>query len=199
MVVAMMLPPALPLVITLRAITRRRRASWRLTVLGTVAFTGPWFAAGALLLGTDLLLGPGTPAGAWLERFPQWVAGTAAILAGAYQFTPAKRACLTACRSPRQLALTEWHGTEPGSDVTRIGLRYGLVCVGCCWALMLLTLAVGWPALPVMVVLSVAMAAERLLPRVRPLVPAIAIAAIALGIALLVGIVPAGHIVGGST
>lgn len=198
MVLAMMLPPALPLVLSLRQVTRRRRTSLGLTALGTAAFIAPWIAAGALLIVLDLALGTATPTGAWLADHPQLVAGSAAIVAGAYQFTPLKRACLTACRSPRQLVLTEWHGREPSSDVTRIGLRYGLVCVGCCWALMLLTLAVGWPALSVMVVLSAAMAAERLLPRVRPLVPGIALLAIALGIALLVGIVPAGLIVGGS-
>lgn len=197
MVLAMMLPPALPLVHTVRSITRRRAGSWALTALGTVAFTLPWIAVGILLVSLDAILAPDTDAGEWTQRNLQLVAGLAAIAAGVYQFTPAKRACLTACRSPRQLALMHWHGLVPASDVVQIGIRYGVVCVGCCWALMLLTLAVGWPAMPVMVVMTAVMAAERLVPRVRPLIPAIALVAITLGIALLAGIVPASPIIGG--
>lgn len=197
MVLAMMLPPALPLVHTVRSITRRRAGSWALTALGTAAFILPWIAVGVLLVSLDVVLTLVTAASEWTQRNGQLVASLAAIAAGLYQFTPAKRACLTACRSPRQLALTHWHGLVPASDVVQIGIRYGVVCVGCCWALMLLTLAVGWPAMPVMIVMTAVMAAERLVPRVRPLIPAIALVAIALGIALLAGIVPAGHIIGG--
>ncbi|MFT4164932.1 MAG: DUF2182 domain-containing protein [Microlunatus sp.] len=197
MVLAMMLPPALPLLHTIRAVTRRRSGSWLLTTLAATAFTVPWLAAGLLLVGIDATLGPTTPAAQWVQRNLQLVAGLAVVAAGLYQFTPLKHACLSACRSPRQLALMHWHGLAPANDVLQIGIRYGVVCVGCCWALMLLTLAVGWPAMPVMVAMTAAMAAERLLPQVRPLVPAIAFIAIALGIALLAGIVPAGQIIGG--
>lgn len=197
MVLAMMLPPALPLVQMLRMVTARRRRSSALTLVGSAAFTLPWIAAGTLLIAADLTVGRVNPTGPWLTLHPQVTAGVAAVAAGTYQFTPVKRACLAACRSPRQLALTQWHGVNPARDVVGMGLRYGVVCVGCCWALMLLTLAVGWAIMPVMVVLSAVMAAERLLPRVRPLVPCIAVASVALGIALLTGIVPAGHIIGG--
>lgn len=195
MVVAMMLPPALPLVLALRQVTSRLgRGRW--TVLGTASFVGAWVAAGAVLIGVDAALSV-SPASTLLDHHPQIVAGAAALFAGGYQFTPLKRSCLTACRSPRQLVLTRWRGSHPAADVTRIGAQYGVVCVGCCWALMLLMLAVGWPALPVMVVMSAAMAAERLLPRARMLMTVLAIASIVLGVLLLAGIVPAAHIIGG--
>lgn len=197
MVLAMMLPPALPLVHTLRAVTRRRDGSWLLTALGTLAFTVPWIAAGVLLVSIDIAVTAGTGLVEWTQQHLQLVAGLVAIAAGAYQVTSAKRACLTACRSPRQLALLHWHGLAPGKEAAQIGLRYGVVCVGCCWALMLLTLVIGWPAMPVMVAMTAVMAAERLVPRVRPLIPSVAVAAIALGIALLAGIVPASHLIAG--
>jgi len=77
-------------------------------------------------------------------------------------------------------------------EVGAIGWRFGLACVGCCWALMLLTFTVGVGAMPVMVAVSAVMLAERLLPRTRRLVPAVALGCIALGLLILVGVVPPG-------
>jgi predicted metal-binding membrane protein len=58
------------------------------------------------------------------------------VVVGVYQFTPLKRDCLTACRSPITLFTSYW---RPGaSGAFRMGLRHGLYCLGCCWALMLL-------------------------------------------------------------
>jgi predicted metal-binding membrane protein len=59
-----------------------------------------------------------------------------AILAAAlYQLTPLKNSCLRRCRSPLGLLLR--------GRAVRAGLEHGLVCLGCCWALMLALLALG--------------------------------------------------------
>jgi hypothetical protein len=52
---------------------------------------------------------------------------------------------------------------------------------------MLLSIAVGTLALPVMVVTAVFMAAERMLPSVRPIIAAQAAFAAAIGVLLIVG------------
>jgi hypothetical protein len=57
---------------------------------------------------------------------------------------------------------------------------------------MLLTFTVGVGAMPVMVAVSAVMLAERLLPRTRRLVPAVALGCVALGLLILVGVVPPG-------
>ena len=57
---------------------------------------------------------------------------------------------------------------------------------------MLLTFTVGVGAMPVMVAVSAVMLAERLLPRTRRLVPAVALGCVALGLLILVGAVPPG-------
>src|SRR5690348_5556413 len=62
-------------------------------------------------------------------------------LVAVYQFTPLKRDCLAACRSP--LAVMTRHWRPHTSGAFRMGLRYGLYCLGCCWALMLLLFAGG--------------------------------------------------------
>ncbi len=78
------------------------------------------------------------------------------LVAGAYQFTPFKDACLSRCRSPLGFLLAEWR--DGPSGVLVMGVRHGLYCVGCFWLLMALLFAVGvmnllWVALLAVVVL----------------------------------------------
>jgi predicted metal-binding membrane protein len=71
------------------------------------------------------------------------VGGLVLIAAGLYQWTPLKDACLSRCRAP--LLFIQQHGgfrrDAPGSF--GLGVRHGLYCVGCCWALMALMFAAG--------------------------------------------------------
>jgi len=183
MVVAMMLPPALPLLRVVRRLVATRRSPAVLVAATATAFIGVWTAAGAVLLVIGTLPGMLSVGWDWLQAHPRASTGTAAIIAGGYQFTSWKNACLTACRSPLGLAMTTWTGTRrPLVEASLIGARFGMVCVGCCWALMLLTMSVGAFALPVMVFGAVLMSLERLVPQVRPLVPIIATAAICFGV-----------------
>lgn len=56
--------------------------------------------------------------------------------AGAYQFSPAKTACLAKCRHPLMFFMEHW---GPGArPAFAMGARLGIWCVGCCWVLMLL-------------------------------------------------------------
>jgi predicted metal-binding membrane protein len=64
-----------------------------------------------------------------------WLAAAAVGLAAVYQLTPLKAACLRRCRGPLGLLMRR--------DAFRAGLEHGLVCLGCCWALMLALLALG--------------------------------------------------------
>ena len=86
----------------------------------------------------------------------------ALFLAGAFQFTPFKQACLSRCRSPAGYLLTHWRNGATGH--LRMGLGHGLDCVGCCWALMALALVVGMINLGWMALLMVVMVAETTLP-----------------------------------
>jgi len=80
-----------------------------------------------------------------------------------WQLTPAKQICLNRChRLPRLAAF--------GSAADRDCLGYGIVsaiwCVGACWALMLVPLAIDRWNLVVMAVVSVVLIAERqIMPR----------------------------------
>lgn len=98
---------------------------------------------------------------------PLWVhapvaAATVLIVAGAFQFTGLKESCLVHCRSPAGYLLAHWRGGAAGW--ARLGLRHGLYCVGCCWALMALALVVGMASLAWMGAMAAFMAAETALP-----------------------------------
>ena len=70
-----------------------------------------------------------------------WLTAVLLALAGAYQFSAFKNACLSRCRSPMAFFLTHWRECFAGALV--MGLRHGAICVGCCWALMALAFVGG--------------------------------------------------------
>jgi predicted metal-binding membrane protein len=67
--------------------------------------------------------------------------GVLFILAGIYQLTPLKNACLRQCRSPFAFVLNHWRDGRYGA--LRMGASHGIYCLGCCWVLMALLFAVG--------------------------------------------------------
>jgi len=86
--------------------------------------------------------------------------GVLLLLAGAYQFSALKEACLSACQSPLTFFFNHW---QPGArGGAKLGLRLGAVCLGCCWALMLLAFVAGTMNLAFMGLAMVLMALEKL-------------------------------------
>jgi predicted metal-binding membrane protein len=83
-------------------------------------------------------------------------------IAGIYQVTPLKQACLTTCQSPMAFLTREWRSGAFG--VFRMGVEHGVHCVGCCWALMALLFVGGVMNLSVIAALTVFVAFEKLVP-----------------------------------
>lgn len=124
-----------------RAAVRWPRLATALFALGCLlAWTG--FAALATLLYLPLhdagLLAPlsTTP-----PMGPHPVLGLALVAAGAWQWTPAKHACLQHCRAPLSGVLVGWRAGALGALWQ--GAEHGRLCLGCCWLLLLLLLAGG--------------------------------------------------------
>lgn len=67
--------------------------------------------------------------------------GLVLMLAGAYQFSALKRACMTQCASPMHYFFQYWRDHHSGA--LRMGLHLGILCVGCCWTLMALAFVGG--------------------------------------------------------
>jgi predicted metal-binding membrane protein len=86
--------------------------------------------------------------------------GAIFIGAGVYQFSELKHACLTQCQHPFPFFFANWATTPRG--VFRLGVGQGLYCLGCCWAMMLVTFAVGVMNVIWMAALGVVMTFEKI-------------------------------------
>lgn len=88
------------------------------------------------------------------------VAVTAFAACGIYQLTPMKQWCLRHCRSPLG-HLLHYASYRGATRDLRAGVHHGLVCVGCCWMLMVVLVAVGVMNIPAMVGLALLIALEK--------------------------------------
>ncbi|HET8747149.1 MAG TPA: DUF2182 domain-containing protein [Ramlibacter sp.] len=164
MMAAMMLPSAWPMVLTFVALGRRSgKHSHAVAFVAAYLFVWSAFSllATALQWGAQVL-GWTNPMAASRSAV---LTGALLLAAGAYQFTRLKDLCLQTCRSPVGFLFTEWRSGARGAFV--MGARHGLLCVGCCWALMLLLFVGGIMNLPWIAALAAAVALEKLAPRAR--------------------------------
>jgi len=155
---AMMLPTAAPALDLYLRLAARIETARMLHIAGFAAgYLGVWagFAAAAALAQT--LAGPALGA-----LPPDRLTGALLLLAGGYQFSAMKAACLSHCRSPLAYFMGHWRNGPVGAF--RLGLGHGAHCLGCCWALMLLMLAAGAMNLAWMAALGALMLAEKTLP-----------------------------------
>ena len=165
MMAAMMLPSAVPLLLLYDGVLRRRSASGRTAVHVFAMGAGyllVWaiFSVGATVLqrvlSRLLILDP------MMEMPSGSAVGATLLLAGAYQLTPWKAACLSVCRSPLAFVMQRWRAGVSGA--LAMGLEHGAYCLGCCWALMLLLFAGGVMNLTVIVGLTIIVLIEKATP-----------------------------------
>jgi predicted metal-binding membrane protein len=104
-------------------------------------------------------------------------------LAGAFQFTPLKDACLRACRHPASFMQRHYRRGTGGGFM--LGARHGLFCVGCCWALMLVMFAAGAASLIWMAALTALMVHEKTRPSGAQTVPLTGVVLLAAGSTLM--------------
>lgn len=164
MCVAMMLPTTLPLlVIWHRLMSRHRDRAW-LEGLLIAGYLSVWGMFGLLVAGIDAGLHQLVQFQAWLTAHSWMLGASTFALAGMFQFSSLKDHCLEQCRSPLSFALAAWQKGRLRWQSWWLGVRHGLYCVGCCWALMMLMFVVGMGNLGWMLLLGAVMAAEKNLP-----------------------------------
>ncbi len=159
MSVAMMLPTAIPTIDLYVRLSRRMESGRaKRIVLFTLGYILAWSGFGAIAAAVQIGVG-NLPA---LTPPPLIGAGGILILAGAYQLSALKQKCLDLCRNPLLFFMSRWTETLPGT--LNLGIRHGIICIGCCWALMLLMFLGGAMNLLWMALLGLAMLAEKVLP-----------------------------------
>ena len=165
MMIAMMTPAAAPMILMFSTIHWRRTAEGRPTV-PTVMFVLGYLAVWAIYSVVMALAQAGLHAAALLSpamaATSPLLAGGLLVAAGVFQWTPLKRACLAACRSPLSFLMTGWREGRGGAFV--MGLRHGLYCLGCCWVLMALLFVAGVMNLLWVAAIAAAILVEKVVP-----------------------------------
>lgn len=161
MMMAMMLPSATPMVLTFVRLCRHKHQilhGWIFVAAYLVIWSGFSAAATALhwWLQTTGLLSP------MMTSSSMWFTAILLLVAGVVQFTPLKDACLRHCRTPMGYLLTEWKDGAVGA--WRMGVKHGLICLGCCWALMGLLYVAGVMNLVWVAALTTVVIIEKLHP-----------------------------------
>ena len=169
MMIAMMTPSGAPLVLLYGRVMRHAAAPGQTE---TKVVASAFLAAGYLLvwLGFSLLA---TAVLYVLQRsglvssmmlWSRSAIFSAALLAvaGAYQFSPLRHACLEHCRGPAQFLAQHMRSGNLGA--LRMGMEHGAWCVGCCWLLMSLLFVFGVMNVLWIALLAVLVLAERLAP-----------------------------------
>jgi predicted metal-binding membrane protein len=160
MMVAMMLPSALPMIALYGATQRKATGSGGKGVpvaVFTFVYLGVWAAVGVPVHLASIVLGGVTP------DVVGYGVATILFVAGAYQLSPLKQVCLRVCRSPLGFLLGHWRAGYRGS--LALGWSHAMYCLGCCWALMLVLIAAGAMGLAWVLLIAAVVAAEKLLPR----------------------------------
>jgi len=192
MMAAMMFPAAAPMILLFQATAARRRATGR-------AFVPTWvFIVGYLLVWTSiggitwLLVQAASDVAGQLgaanrQTWGPLALGTVLVLAGLYQLTPLKRVCLDHCRSPFGFVMTHWR--EGYGGALQMGVVHGLYCLGCCWALFAVLVAAGVMSLAWMLLLTLIVFAEKVLPMGRRTAYGVGATFLVLGILVASGMI----------
>jgi VWFA-related protein len=174
MMAAMMAPAAAARLLALVSALRRQvppRAPLAPAGLFLLGYLSLWSAFGLAAALVHTLL-PG----------PAWALGALLLVAGLYQLTPAKAACLRHCRRPfREPPLTR-------GAALRAGLEDGVFCMGSCWALMALCMGSGAAGLLAMAAVTALVLLEKLAPRGPALARAAGALLVAAGALVLGGL-----------
>jgi predicted metal-binding membrane protein len=180
---AMMLPTTLTMARMFTAVSARAEHALAARFAFYATYLLVWAGFALVALAADSRLHWLVDRWHWLHHHEPLILASALVLAGGFQLTPLKDACLRACRSP--LSLVGQHYRDGAAGGWRVGSRHAVSCLGCCWALMLVMFATGVGSLAWMVVLTGVMVTEKVAPGgqrlVRPLAAALLLAGLGVG------------------
>jgi predicted metal-binding membrane protein len=145
MMIAMMVPSAIPMVMVFTAVNRNKRQrnqAYVPTFIFTLGYLIAWIGFSLLASGAQWRLHTAGLLDPMMNSSSRLLGGIVLVLAGVYQWMPYKEACLRQCRTPLGFLMSEWR--EGRAGVLMMGVRHGLFCIGCCWAWMLVLFAVVW-------------------------------------------------------
>jgi predicted metal-binding membrane protein len=183
MMAAMMLPSAAPMILCFAALNRRRNEGAK-TFVFVAAYLALWTAFSAAATVAQWALQSAGWVSPMIVSMSFVLNGALLLIAGLFQFTPLKHACLRVCRSPLGFLMNDWRDGLWGAWL--MGIRHGLSCLGCCWALMALLFVGGVMNLLWIAALAGLVAIEKLAPKGESIAHVLGAAMICVGLAKLV-------------
>ncbi len=152
---AMMAPTALPAFATYEELSRTARAGSFSALVG--GYLAVWLGFSVVAALAQIGLFSAGLISAFGDSLSPVLSAFLLALAGLYQFSALKESCLSKCRQPLMFFMQHWD-----DGPWRNGVRLGLVCLGCCWALMLLAFVGGVMNIAFMGLATLIMVIEKL-------------------------------------
>jgi predicted metal-binding membrane protein len=190
MMAAMMFPSVWPTLSLYGMIMRNRSTTGARAGAASAVFVSgylaSWTGYGLLAFGALEIASRSGLGSVSDEHLARYLVAPVALAAALYQLAPLKQACLRHCRGPFSFLLAHWRDGLRGA--ARLGAIHGGYCVGCCWMLMLVLLAVGVMSIAWMAIVSLAIAVEKLTPTRSTWLPStlLAVGLAALGLIALI-------------
>ena len=184
MMVAMMLPSSYPTLLLHRLVSTSRNASAKSTMLFAVSYFLVWSLSGALFYLLYVLVGYWRSTAAISDINIVRASGIGLIIAGIYQWSRLKVACLSHCQGPLQFIMEHWRDGNWGA--VRMGAKHGYYCFGCCWGLMLVLFVMGVMHIGWMVAVGAFILVEKITPSARWLPKLAGLVMVAVGAMILI-------------
>ncbi len=186
MMVAIMFPTAAPMILTFTRVhagKRQRGQAFVPTWVFVTSYLLVWTVSGAVAYGAAVAGEELADHWMWLMDNAARIGGGVLVVAGLYQLSPLKRACLSKCRTPMSFILGSWREGYGGSF--RMGLEHGVYCLGCCWLLFVILFPLGVMNVAAMALITLLIFAEKSLAVGRQVGQAGAIALVVYGALVL--------------
>ncbi|MGI9228081.1 MAG: DUF2182 domain-containing protein, partial [Gammaproteobacteria bacterium] len=165
MMIAMMTPTVVPMVMMFTTVNKSKKQKQQPYAPTSLFLLGYLLAWGLFSFVVSLIQWPLHEFGLlnpMMDSRSYLLSGSILILAGIYQFTPLKDVCLNQCKSPLGFIMTAWKEGYIGA--LKMGFHHGMFCVGCCWALMLILFAVGVMNMLWVILITIFVLLEKVLP-----------------------------------
>jgi predicted metal-binding membrane protein len=187
MMVAMMFPAAAPMALTfhgLRAVTRPLENAFVSTWVFVSAYLLVWAIAGLSAYAALLTARYAFTRLALSTTVTNQLGDASIVVAGVYQLTPLKELCLSKCREPIRFIANSWH--DDTASAFRMGLVYGVYCVGCCWLLFVILFPFGMDVISMIAVTLIILAERRTLSWSQPISHVAGLALLLSGVFIIV-------------
>jgi len=163
MMIAMMTPSILPMLMLFTTLNARNKSKGKdtsSTLLLLAGYLMSWVLFSLVITLPEYAMHKSGLLNPMMEPTHAYLGSVMLVIAGIYQFTPFKDACLTVCQSPLTFLMNNWKDGNLGAFL--VGYKHGFYCIGCCWALMLTLFALGVMNIMWVMVLTIFVLFEKL-------------------------------------